>query len=385
MKGTATTCAMAISVVLAATGASAHAQSWPVTDAQRSTAQQVAQQGVPLHELSPNAPEVYTVKSGDTLWHIAGLFLRSPWRWPELWGMNLQSIANPHLIYPGQTLYLERLNGYARLSTSRGGNDLVKLSPRARTDSALDMGINTLQMHLLEPFMTDPVVMDANTLHMAPRIVAASDERMMLSQGDRAYARAPQGAPLEIKPGAPRNYRLFREAVAIRDPLTKEILGYEAQHLGAVHLDRSEVPQQQNTPATVMIVAAKEEVRAGDRLVPEPPRQYTNFVPHAPQQPVQARVASLYGSDAVRYGTQHQVVAINKGRQDGIVPGMVLSMITQGRMVVDKTDASHPKVRLPDEENGLGMVFRSFDRVSYVLIMDIQRGVEVGDLLTNPQ
>lgn len=385
MKGTATTCAIAISAVLSAASVHAQTPSWPVTAAQRATAQQVAQQGVPLHELSPQAPDVYTVKAGDTLWGIAGIFLVKQWRWPELWGMNLDAIRNPHLIYPGQVLYLEKHNGYARLSTSRSGNDEVRLSPRVRTESALDLALPTLQMHLLEPFMSEPIVLDANTLASAPRIIAASDERMMLSQGDRGYARAPEGAPLQIQPGVKRTYRLFREAVPIKDPITKEILGYEAQHLGSVRLERSESPEYQKTAASVLVLSAKEEVRAGDRMVPEPDRQYTNFVPHAPVIPIEARVASLYGSNSVRYGTQHQVVAINKGTQDGVLPGMVLSLINQGRTVVDKTGERREKVRLPDEENGLGMVFRSFDRVAYVLIMDVQRGVEVGDLLTNPR
>ena len=138
-------------------------------------------------------------------------------------------------------------------------------------------------------------------------------------------------------------------------------------------------------PASVHITRIKEEILAGDRLLPEPPRQYLSFVPHAPKEPVTAHVASLYSSTAVRYGTQHQVVAINKGTQDGVVPGMVLSLMTQGQTMVDKTDPQRATVKLPDEENGLAMVFRSFDRVSYVLIMDIQHGVQIGDRLTSPQ
>lgn len=393
MKGSATTCVLALGVALCSSGF-VQAQSLPVTATQRATAQQVAQQGVPLSALAANAPDAYTVQAGDTLWRISGLFLQQPWRWPELWGMNLDAIANPHLIYPGQVLYLEKTGGYARLSTTRGGGvETVKLSPTVRTTSLSDLALPTLQMHLIEPFLVEPLVLDSNAIANAPRIMASAEERVLMGQGDRVYARGPADAPLEHNAGDSRNHRVFREAKPLYDPITREVLGYEAQYLGQVELEQGERLIEESSssqgaanyvPATVRITKTKEEIRAGDRMLPEPPRQFSNFVPHAPSFELQAHVVSIYGSTSVRYGTQHQVVAINKGVQDGVNPGMVLSLITKGRKIVDKTDASRPTVQLPDEENGLGMVFRSFDRVSYVLIMDIQRGVQVGDILLNP-
>src|SRR5690606_6850693 len=168
-----------------------HAQNYPVTPVQRATAQQVAQQGVPLGELSPTAPEEYTVRRGDTLWGISGMFLRRPWRWPELWGMNLASIANPHLIYPGQVLYLDKSNGYARLRmgarAGSGGLPTVRLSPRTRSESLADMALPTLPAHLIEPFLVQPLVVDAQRLAQAPRIIATTDERVIMASGDRAY------------------------------------------------------------------------------------------------------------------------------------------------------------------------------------------------------
>ena len=394
MQGNATTCALAIGAVLCGAIASAQAQTFPITEGQRATAQQVAQQGVPLSALSQNAPDSYTVKRGDTLWRISGLFLRQPWRWPELWGMNLQAIANPHLIYPGQVLYLEKNGGFARLSTSRnGGTPTVKLTPSARSESLSDMALPTLQMHIIEAFLTEPLVIDSNTLANAPRLIAGDDDRMMRAPGDRAYVRGPTEAPLLQTADSASNYRVFRQAVPLHDPITREVLGYEAQYVGQAALERGETlteataeqPAPANLPATITITRTKEELMPGDRLLPEPPRQYINFVPHAPQTDVTAHVASIYGSTAVRYGTQHQVVAINKGNQDGIAPGMVLSLMTKGQQIKDKTDPQRATVQLPDEENGLAMVFRSFDRVSYALIMDIQRGVQVGDLLSTPR
>lgn len=394
MKGTATTCVLAMATALYSTVGVAQEQSFPVTAGQRATAQQVAQQGVPLSALNPSAPASYTVQRGDTLWRISGLFLRQPWRWPELWGMNLQSIANPHLIYPGQVLYLEKDGDYARLTTARnGGSSTVKLSPRVRSESLSDLALPTLQMHIIEAFLAEPLVIDSDTVANAPRIIAGEDDRSMLSPGDRAYVRGPSTAPLVYAEGASRSYRLFRQATPLHDPITKEVLGYEAQYLGQVELERGETPgiatQKNalpvNVPGTVNIRKVKEEIRPGDRLLPEPARQYLSYVPHAPQTAVEAHVVSIFGSTSVRFGTQYQVVAINKGTQDGMAPGMVLALMTTGQTLVDKTDPQRATVQLPNEENGLAMVFRSFDRVSYALIMDIQRGVQVGDLLATPR
>ena len=143
MTAFATARALSIGATLLAALTSVHAQSYPVTATQRSTAQQVAQQGIPENELAPNAPAQYTVKRGDTLWGISGMYLRQPWRWPELWGMNLSSIANPHLIYPGQVLYLVRSNGYARLSTTAPGGEpgVVRLSPHTRESSLSELAL----------------------------------------------------------------------------------------------------------------------------------------------------------------------------------------------------------------------------------------------------
>ena len=137
--------------------APAQAQNFPISSGQRATAQQVAERGVPLSELAPGAPDTYVVKRGDTLWGISGMYLKRPWRWPELWGMNLKALPNPHLIFPGQTLYLEKDGGYARLRTSaRGEPDTVRVSPRTRSDSLSDTALPTLKPHLIEPFLVEP-------------------------------------------------------------------------------------------------------------------------------------------------------------------------------------------------------------------------------------
>ncbi|HET6828183.1 MAG TPA: LysM domain-containing protein, partial [Ramlibacter sp.] len=291
------TAALALAGGLAAPVASA--QNFPITSGQRATAQQVAEAGVPLSELAPNAPDVYTVKRGDTLWAISGVFLLRPWRWPELWGMNMEEVRNPHRIYPGQQLYLEKIDGRARLRMGQPGpggdapTDTIRVSPRTRFESMADVALPTLQPHLIEPVLSEPVIVSEGELEAAPRLVATTENRVLITRGDRAYARGRNGSPLvERDPRRIDEYRVFRNAVPLKDPITGAVLGYEAKYLGRAELVRSESVQavrsssggseQMVVPATLDVGAAKDEMRAGDRLLPEPPRVFTSYVPHAP-------------------------------------------------------------------------------------------------------
>ena len=372
------------------------AQNYPISGGQRATAQQVAERGVPLEELSPNAPDTYVVKRGDTLWGISGMYLKRPWRWPELWGMNLKAIPNPHLIFPGQTLYLEKDGAYARLRTSRSSEpETVRVSPRTRSDSLADTALPTLKPHLIEPFLVEPLVVDAQVLQQAPRVIATTEERVLMASGDRVYVRGDAASPMLADSGAPRFYRVFRDAVALKDPVSGEVLGYEAQYLGKAELVRGEsfeeIPNGKGgytaeyVPATISLSGTKEEVRAGDRLLPAPARAFANYTPRAPGMDVDASVVSIYGSSAVTYAAQNQVVAINKGSEDGIEAGYVLTLLTKGDRIKDSTDPKKAMIKLPSEVNGTAMVFRTFDRVSYALILEIRDGVRVGDRLVNPK
>lgn len=380
-------------------GAPAMAQNLPVTPGQKAVAAQVAQAGVPLSELAANAPDSYTVKSGDTLWAISGMFLKSAWRWPELWGMNLNEIRNPHRIYPGQQLVLERLNGRARLRMAGAAGqgpptETIRVSPRIRYESLDDGTLPTLKANLIEPFLAEPIIVDENSLLAAPRIVAAQEGRVLLTRGDRAYARGNIDMPLLDAPGKQQAFRVFRNATPLKDPTSGEVLGYEAQYVGRALLVRSESTQtvtdkngkesREVTPATIDIVAAKEEMRIGDRLVPEPERELVNYTPRAPSGKVDGYIVSVYGS-AVVNAAQNQVVVINRGTRDGMERGLVLAILKEGERIVDKTDARNTVLKLPEERNGLLMVFSTFDRLSYALVLDIRDGVKVGDRLANPR
>lgn len=378
----------------------AWAQNFPITADQKATANQVAQAGVPLSELAANAPDNYTVKRGDTLWAISGVFLKRPWRWPELWGMNLQEIKNPHLIYPGQMLYLEKKDGRATLRARQSATDgvptdTVRLSPRTRSESLASDALPTLKSHLIEPFLAEPVIVDENGLKSAPRIVAAQEGRVLLTRGDRAYARGRGDAVLLDDPARKqRQYRVFRNATPLKDPVTGEVLGYEAQYVGQALLVRGESTQESTgkdgkprtdiVPATIDIVGAKEEMRVGDRLLPEPERQLLSYVPRAPQGTVDARIVSVYGS-AVANAGQNQVVVINRGTRDGVESGHVMAIMKDGARLVDKTDSARDELKLPDERNGLLMVFRTFERLSYALVLEVVDSVKAGDRLVNPR
>jgi hypothetical protein len=380
---------------------SAQAQNFPITPGQRSTATQVAQQGVPLSELAPNAPDDYTVKRGDTLWAISGIFLKSPWRWPELWGMNMEEVRNPHLIYPGQQLFLEKKDGRAtlRMRQAQAGDaptETIRVSPRVRVQPLADSSIPTLKTHLIEPFLAEAMIVDEQTLLQAPRIVGAPPDRVLITRGDRAYARGLVATPLKQRvAGRTDDYRVFRNARPLKDPLTNTILGYEAMYLGRAALVRGETTEMVRAtggstestivPGTIDIISVKEEMRVGDRLLPEPPRQFTSYVPHAPSGPVDAVIVSVYG-DGVSYVGQNQVVVINKGTADGIESGHVLAILADGERRIDRTQpGERANIKMPDERTGMMMVFRPYEKLSYALVLEITSTVKVGDRVANPR
>jgi len=381
--------AASIASVGLALGATLSAQAqtagnYPITGEQRDTAQRVAAAGVPLSELAPNAPDTYVVKRGDTLWDISKLYLNRPWRWPELWGMNLDQIRNPHLIYPGQALFLEKSGGRARLRVGQPVGEpsgtTVKLSPRIRATQTDTGAIPSIPFHLIEPFLNEAVIFQVDELQTAPRIVATQEGRVLLSRGDLAYVRGETGGNTA--------FRLFREAKALKDPATAEILGYEAAYVGTADSVR---PGETRTgadgkpeivPATFTVTSIRQEANVGDRLAPVPPREFANYAPHAPAAPLGGQIVSLYG-DALTAG-QNQIVALNRGARDGIERGHVLALWRDGEKTIDKTDPSRPTIKLPDERHGMLFVFRVFDRMSYALILSVKDPVKAGDRFTQP-
>lgn len=371
-------------------------------------------------QIREDHPGVYTVVKGDTLWDIAGKFLTEPWQWPNIWEVNPQ-IENPHLIYPGDAIALRFEDGRPVLGFAGGrlGSRYVKLSPSIR-ESRHDDAIQPIPLDAIQQFLSRPRVVSENQLGRAAYIVGSQDEHLTFGSGNRVYVRA-MGEPQTNK------FSIFREGSAYVDPDTDEILGYEAEHVGDGLAERF------GDPATVFIVKAEKEILKGDRLLPQDRAEIPEFIPHAPGGEVAGKIISVI--DGVSQIGQHQVVVLNRGVADGLEPGHVLAIYQDGEIIQDvlgsdladqqRDDAlkaaetgdpsalgrmvaavgndlrtadralrdfvgtpiqgsSAVMVQLPEERAGELMVFRTFDRVSYALVMNTQRTVHVNDNVRNP-
>jgi len=333
-----------------------------------------------------NAPDKHVVVRGDTLWDISGQFLQHPWCWPQVWGMNREEIRNPHWIYPGQIVYFDRAAGRLRLgnaiegaSGGAGGVPTIHLSPQVRTDALPQEAIPAIPPNVIEPFLSQPLVIEDHELNDTPRIIATQENRVVLGKGDRAYVRGDlKGNTL---------FQVFRPATPLKDPVTHEVIGYEAAYLGTVRLERAAT--ESDEADVFKVVSVKQEMGEGDRLLPMPPAPILNYVPHPPEQPVDARIVSIYGG--VSQAGQNQIVSINRGRADGIDVGTVLELDRFGRFVTDSTDGdsswfSHKKpVKLPDLRYGELFIFRVFNHISYGLVMQVTNPVNVGDVAKSPE
>jgi len=335
-----------------------------------------------------NAPDQHTVVRGDTLWDISGRFLEHPWCWPQVWGLNRDQIRDPHWIYPGQIVYLDRAAGRLRLGDAVGADGMpggiptLRLSPQVRSSDLAREAIPTIPAHAIEPFLSQPLVVGEGELQSAPRIVATREGRVLLGNGDVAYAAG------DLK--GSDAFQVFRPGPPLRDPETQEILGYEAAYLGTAKLERAAA--EPDAAHTLRVTSLKQEIGIGDRLLPAPQTPLLNYVPHAPEQAVEARVVSIYGG--VSQAGQNQVVSINRGRQDGLEVGHVLDLYRFGGAVVDRTQTKPSSwfgaperrvVQLPDHRYGALFVFRVFDRISYGLVMEVTDTVKVGDLARTPE
>lgn len=331
-------------------------------------------------EFLPNAPDQHVVVRGDTLWGISGKFLEHPWCWPQVWGMNREQIRNPHWIYPGQVIVLDRVAGRLRLAkplaegagSGSGEQTTVRLSPRVRVSDVDKDAIPAIAASVIEPFLTQAVILEKDEMAGVPRIVAAQENHVNIGNGDKAYVMG------DLK-GQTR-FQAFRSPIPLKDPVTGEIIGYEARHVGVLRLTRASTAPDEAHVFTVASV--REEMGVGDRLLPVPESYVLSYAPHAPEKPVFGRVASIYSG--VTHAGQNNVVSINLGKADGIDPGTVLKLFSASKIIADRTDGKR-KVTLPAEEYGTLFVFRVFNRVSYGLIMQVTDSVVVGDEVRAPE
>ena len=320
-------------------------------------------------EFKASAPEQYTVVPGDTLWDLSNHFLVQPWYWPEIWYLNPQ-IENPHLIYPGDVITIFYVGGKPYLTVGDGPR-VSKLSPKIR-DEDIDAQTYGIAIPAIQQFIIRPRVVSEETLDTAPYILSSIEERLAFGAGDRVYARGFNGDPQG-------QYTVFRKGDALHDPKTDELLGFEAIIVGDGEIIRTD------DPATFDLTQTKREALRGDRLLPINFGEVdTEFVPHAPPANTHGHVISLF--DAISQVGTFQVITLSLGERNGIQKGHVLDINQAGRVVADPFEkpGSLIDVELPEETAGRAMVFRTFEKVSYALIMETSRSIQVGDSATSP-
>jgi hypothetical protein len=329
--------------------------------------------------LQKNHPERYVVKKGDTLWGISGAFLKDPWQWPKVWKMNRAEIKNPHLIYPGDVVVLDMSSGNPEFKLLR---QTVTLEPGVVEEPLEKEAIYTIPPNVIGPFLSQPLLIEKGELDNAPRIVGVQDNRLILSPGTRVYIN-------NLEDNDKTFWNIYRPGDALIDPDTKELLGTEAIYLGDARITKF------GKPASGNIVKAKEEIFTKDRLVVASEGFKESFIPHAPETEVRGRILRIYGG--VAEAGPETVVSINLGKQNGIEDGHVLAISRHGRIIkdpeykVDKTKAVNPEsklkpdqLQLPDERVGLLMIFRTFDRVAYGLIMQASDAIYTLDTVHTP-
>jgi nucleoid-associated protein YgaU len=329
--------------------------------------------------LQESAPDRYIVQKGDTLWDIARRFLKDPWRWPEIWRFNQEQIRNPHRIYPGDEIVLDRSVSPPQLAIA-AAPDTVKLSPQIYSEPLPREAIPAIPPKVIEPFLTQPLVIEAGGLERAPRIVATEENRLNLGPGGVAYVRG-LGASRQA------DWQIFRPGRPLVDPDTGLTLGIEAVFLGVGRIVR------QGDPATLQVLSAAQEITSGDRLIVLRAPTINEYQPRAPSAPLQGRVISLYNSLPASEGGPSSVISLNRGGRDGVENGHVLALYRSGATVYEAAAegtswrlgaARRAAVKLPDERYGLVFVFRTFDSVSYALVMESSRPVSAGDMVQSP-
>lgn len=376
-------------------------------------------------KLQDNAPDKYVVVKGDTLWDISGKFLKDPWRWPQIWKLNREEIKNPHWIYPGDLIVLDRSGKEPKLSLVKGSKNgmvTVKLSPGVRATNIGNDAIPAIPIKAIHPFLSQPRVVAQGAMDGAPFILGTNAERVVLGAGDDAFA---TGGPAGVT-----RWNVLRPGKTLKDPETGEVLGYEVEYLGDARTLVEGAPQK------IRITQSAQEILPKDKLVAADDNATFEYLPHAPDAKINARIISAYGalSDSGRY----QTVVLNRGSKDGLEPGHVLAIYREGLAVkltrdekdrmtwVNEKASGVPaggawlysdvrclkengkvtydqvtdvrnsfrntclsanddrSVKLPDARSGLMMVYRVYDRVAYALIMESDGPVYLLDTARNP-
>ncbi|MEM7194595.1 MAG: LysM peptidoglycan-binding domain-containing protein [Pseudomonadota bacterium] len=308
--------------------------------------------------LKPDAPDRYVVKKGDTLWGLANRFLKDPWRWPLIW-INNDQIENPHLIFPGDLLVVTGANNIK----------VVRLKPKVRRE-ALDDAIPTIPPNVIQPFLTNPLIVDEGELEAAGHVVIGVEDELVLGKLNQFYAR-------NLSDITANNYRIFSIGDTLRHPESNELLGIEAVHLGDARMVRAD-----EDVSKLLVISSNQEIAPGDRMVPvydEPPLPF--FQPRVAETPIDGWI--LHAPKGVREVGRYDVVILSAGAREGVKEGHVFNAMYHRGVRSDPVDGSSYK--LPDEISGVMMVFRVFDKLSYALVMEATRAISVGDRFETPE
>jgi len=324
-------------------------------------------------EIRDNAPDRHVVVKGDTLWDISATFFKDPWKWPQIWGMNKDTIKDPHWIYPGDIIILDRATGTLRIggevkagaSAIASSDTVVKLSPKARAQSSEHNAIPSIPGSAIDPFLSRPLIIEENELSGAPTLMGTYEQRVLLGNDDIAYVKglSENKGPL---------WQVYRPGQTFIDPDSKEVLGHEAIYLGDVNVEKFD------DLSTIRITKSIQEINKGDHLIQASGGLANNYEPHAPESLISARVISIYGG--VSQAGQNAIITLNKGHRDGLENGHVLALYRKGEVVKEKGK----DLTLPDVRYGLLFVFRTFDKVAYALVMQTRLPVELLDSALTP-
>jgi len=357
-----------------------------------------------------NPPDRHIVVKGDTLWGIAGKFMQEPWRWPEIWRLNKSQIKNPHLIYPGDVVLLDYVDGKPRLRLGKQVGGSGKVQPTIYTEQ-ISQAIPSIPANVIEPFITRPLVVTQHDLEDSPYVIGMDESRVMAGNGDEIYARGieenharwyiyRQGAPLR-KPGNVDRDAMGEDENAWKQPSAQEnpllrntrtdgwpslawreegddtsILGYEAIYVGIAKL------KEPGEISVLEVLSAKEEISQGDRLIPAELPTLLSYVPRKVDEEVKGQLVSFYGG--VNSGGQFSVISMSLGEEDGIEPGHVLGLYANRKVRYRDSSGRSTVTAVPEKRQGLVFVFRVFDRISYGLVMEAARPLQIGDTIRNP-
>ena len=342
--------------------------------------------------IAADAPERYVVKRGDTLWDISAMYLEDPWYWPEIWYVN-PSIANPHLIYPGDVLYFSYVDGKPRVSLER--TDTARLSPEVRS-SPLDGAIRAIPYDVLMNFAGRPSLLEKDQVKQAPYVVGMRDRHIVGTELNEVYGRG------LVKPAPGSRYSVINVGEELRDPDDGDLLGYMGHfagvgevlaNTGAVVPGKESIfdMKREEELAHLRLSEVSREVMQGDKLFPAAVEVGEDFVISLPKDAqVLGQVVAIV--DGVHVGGKYQVVAINRGKKHGLQPGNALGVFHRGEQIRDRYDrtnwsawtANYDKVRLPDERSATIMVFKVYGRMSYGLVMESSQVVRRGDFIAHP-